>query len=356
MAGIFINYRRDDAPGVAGRLFDHLAAKFSRRNIFMDVDAMKPGRDFVEQLDTQVAQCHVLLAVIGPHWLDAKDQTGQRRLDNNNDYVRIELASALKRDIAVIPVLVDGAAMPSEGNLPDDLKRLVRRHALELRHTRFDADARAIIWALEELVPSRRVWPRVAAGAAVIVAIAVGAFAWLWPKPPPPPLQLANQPTAVEKTRPSPQAPAPQASAPQASAPNAKPANPAIAPYAAATAEGLRVRLGDSADKVWVAYGQRAALSPAGAGQLVLPLSGIMVFFENNAVNELRVDPPFAGAVDGIRLGDKLDDVLAKLGQPLRLPWDFGDNKAYIFRVGSHLLRCDFDRSGTAVTMFYLPG
>jgi hypothetical protein len=109
MAGIFINYRRDDAPGVAGRLFDYLAGRFSREDLFMDVDAMKPGVDFAKQLDNQVSHCRVLLAVIGPHWLDAKDKTGVRRLDNEKDYVRVELASALKRDIAVIPVLVDGA-------------------------------------------------------------------------------------------------------------------------------------------------------------------------------------------------------------------------------------------------------
>ena len=89
MAGIFINYRRDDAPGVAGRLFDYLATRFSKDDLFMDVDAMKPGIDFSKQLDTQVAQCRVLLAVIGPHWLDAKDKAGARRLDSDKDYVRI---------------------------------------------------------------------------------------------------------------------------------------------------------------------------------------------------------------------------------------------------------------------------
>jgi TIR domain len=94
MAGIFINYRRDDAPGVAGRLFDYLATKFSRDDLFMDVDAMKPGMDFAQQLDHQVAQCRVLLAVIGPHWFDAKDKSGARRLDSDKDYVRVELASA----------------------------------------------------------------------------------------------------------------------------------------------------------------------------------------------------------------------------------------------------------------------
>jgi hypothetical protein len=104
-------------PGVAGRLFDYLAGRFSRDDLFMDVDAMKPGVDFAKQLDNQVSHCRVLLAVIGPHWLDAKDKIGVRRLDNEKDYVRIELASALKRDIAVIPVLVDGATMPAAESL-----------------------------------------------------------------------------------------------------------------------------------------------------------------------------------------------------------------------------------------------
>jgi hypothetical protein len=180
MARIFINYRRDDTQGVAGRLFDYLALKYSRRELFMDVDAMKPGLDFAKQLDTQVSQCHVLLAVIGPHWLDAHDQAGKRRLDNEKDYVRIELGAALKRDIAVIPVLIDGAVMPSEDNLSDDLKPLARRHALELRHTRFNADADAIVHALETVVPRSRVpWKLVAAGIAVV---AISAMAVLWPK------------------------------------------------------------------------------------------------------------------------------------------------------------------------------
>jgi hypothetical protein len=180
MAGIFINYRRDDAPGVAGRLFDYLALKFPRRSLFMDVDAMKPGMDFAQQLDTQVSQCQVLLAVIGPHWLDAKDKAGQRRLDAEKDYVRVELASALKRAIPVIPILVDGAAMPPEDSLSDDLKPLTRRHALELRHSRFNADADAIMHALESAVPRHSLaWLPI--GAAVAVA-AIALVAVLWPK------------------------------------------------------------------------------------------------------------------------------------------------------------------------------
>jgi hypothetical protein len=202
MARIFINYRRDDTQGVAGRLFDYLASKYSRDELFMDVDAMKPGLDFIKQLDAQVAQCHVLLAVIGPHWLEAHDQSGKRRLDNDKDYVRVELASALKRDIALIPVLVDGAVMPSEEKLSDDLKPLARRHALELRHTRFNADADAIMHALETVVPRSRVpWRYVGAGAVVAVGIAM---AVVWPKlsaklhPPAPPAIASSAKPATQ--------------------------------------------------------------------------------------------------------------------------------------------------------------
>jgi hypothetical protein len=180
MAGIFINYRRDDAPGVAGRLFDYLALRYSRRQLFMDVDAMQPGIDFAKQLEVQVSQCHAVIAVIGPHWLDAHDQAGHRRLESDNDYVRLELASALKRDIPVIPVLVDGGVMPVEDKLPDDLKALARRHALELRHTRFDSDADTIMHALEKIVPRGRVpWRYVSTGAALVVIVVLG---MLWPK------------------------------------------------------------------------------------------------------------------------------------------------------------------------------
>jgi hypothetical protein len=206
MARIFINYRRDDTQGVAGRLFDHLALKYSRSELFMDVDAMKPGLDFIKQLDSQVSQCHVLLAMIGSHWVDARDASGRRRLDNEKDSVRVELASALRRDIAVIPVLVEGTAMPAEESLPDDLKPLVRRHALELRHTRFNADADAITHALEQVVPRRRVpWTWVGGGVAVI---AVAAIAVLWPRlhktptPPSPPIAM-TAPAATVSTLPA---------------------------------------------------------------------------------------------------------------------------------------------------------
>jgi hypothetical protein len=176
MAGIFINYRRDDAPGVAGRLGDRLAKNFSQREIFMDVDAMKPGLDFVKQLDEQVSKCDVVLAIIGPNWLNAADEKGRRKLELPRDYVRVELASALKREIPVIPLLVNGAAMPLEDDLPDDLKSLANRHALELRHTRFVADSEAIVHALNGIMPRAPKWWRIAAGAALAGACVLGAI------------------------------------------------------------------------------------------------------------------------------------------------------------------------------------
>jgi hypothetical protein len=159
MTGIFINYRREDAPGVAGRLFDRLAANYSRRQMFMDVDAMKPGLNFVKQIDEHISKCDVVLAVIGPGWLNAVDDKGQRKIDKPRDYVRVELAAALKREIPVIPLLVNGTAMPSEDELPEELKSLPHRHSLELRHSRFSDDSDAIIQALGDIVPRRRPWP-----------------------------------------------------------------------------------------------------------------------------------------------------------------------------------------------------
>ena len=106
---IFINYRREDEPGFAGRLYDRLEAAFTAEKIFMDVDSIDPGLDFVAVLDGQVAECAVFLAVIGQGWLNSRDKHGQRRLDNPADFVRIEIEAALRRGKRVIPVLVNDA-------------------------------------------------------------------------------------------------------------------------------------------------------------------------------------------------------------------------------------------------------
>src|SRR5688500_16574002 len=109
---IFINYRRQDAIGTAGRLYDRLAQAFGRDKLFMDVDHIPAGIDFVGYLESQVAACDVFLVVIGPNWLDAQDESGGRRIGSPDDFVSIEIAAALARQIRVIPVLIDGARMP----------------------------------------------------------------------------------------------------------------------------------------------------------------------------------------------------------------------------------------------------
>jgi hypothetical protein len=114
----------------------------------MDVTAIAPGRDFRKAIDQSVTTCSVLLAVIGAEWLASKDATGNRRLDDPDDFVRIELASALRRDIPVVPVLVRGAKMPHADRLPDDLKELAYRNAVELTHARWKSDVQVLIQAL----------------------------------------------------------------------------------------------------------------------------------------------------------------------------------------------------------------
>jgi uncharacterized membrane protein YhaH (DUF805 family) len=137
---IFINYRRSDSPGAAGRLYDRLQQHFERNQVFMDVDAIEPGIDFVKSLDEQVSTCGAFIAVIGPDWLATKTSDGRSRLHEPTDYVRVEIESALKRDIRVIPVLVDGAIMPRPSDLPPSIEALARRNAVEIAHHRFAAD------------------------------------------------------------------------------------------------------------------------------------------------------------------------------------------------------------------------
>jgi hypothetical protein len=155
MRAIFISYRREDAEGQAGRLFDDLVAQFGNDSVFMDVAGLEPGRDFRRAIDQQVASCGVLLALIGKDWLDAQNESGKRRLDDPSDFVRLETASALKRDIPVIPVLVRGASMPHADELPEDLRDLAFRNAVELTHARWDSDLQVLVRALTPHVQTK---------------------------------------------------------------------------------------------------------------------------------------------------------------------------------------------------------
>ncbi len=150
MAGkIFINYRRGDDPGNTGRLFDRLQDAFTPDQLFIDVDSIEPGLDFVRVLNERVAECDVVLAVIGKGWVDARDPAGNRRLDDPDDFVRIEIASALNQGKRVIPVLVGEAQMPRPEDLPDAIKPLARRNAVRLTHERFRADMQGLVKALQ---------------------------------------------------------------------------------------------------------------------------------------------------------------------------------------------------------------
>jgi hypothetical protein len=155
MADIFISYRRDDSLGHTGRLFDRLASHFGPDHVFMDVEAILPGMDFVETIQTVIGRVNVLIVVIGRTWLSSQINSA-RRLDDPNDYVRLEIQSALDRKISVIPVLVHGASMPRQRELPEPLAALARRHAIELSDTRWQYDTDRLIAVLDSLVPSQR--------------------------------------------------------------------------------------------------------------------------------------------------------------------------------------------------------
>jgi hypothetical protein len=134
---IFLSYRREDSADIAGRIFDHLERRFGRDRLFLDVDAIPYGDDFRHRINEALNQTGVLLAIIGDRWLDAEDRTaGSRRLDNPEDYVTVEISSALERGITVVPVLVGEAQMPAVADLPARLTELSYRNAAEVRSGR----------------------------------------------------------------------------------------------------------------------------------------------------------------------------------------------------------------------------
>jgi WD40 repeat protein len=149
---IFMSYRRDETAGYAGWLFDRLASHFGRDQVFKDIDSIELGDDFADVINTAVGSCHVLLALIGHRWLTITDRNGRPRLDDPDDFVRQEIEAALVRNVRVIPILVDGARMPRADELPASLAKLARRQGLELNPSRFDADTRKLLRALERAI------------------------------------------------------------------------------------------------------------------------------------------------------------------------------------------------------------
>jgi hypothetical protein len=146
--GVFISYRREDASGHAGRLYDNLVASIGKDRVFMDVDAIAPGANFVERIDTALSRSRAMFVVIGPRWAQVTDRLGNRRLDEPRDVVRREVAAALLRGILVIPVLVAGAVMPEEEELPEDVKGLATRNAVQLDDVRWSSDVDRLLSAV----------------------------------------------------------------------------------------------------------------------------------------------------------------------------------------------------------------
>ena len=149
---IFISYRRSDTAAFAGRLYDRLTARFGRDQVFMDVDSIEPGVDFVDTIDRTLGRCTVFIAVIGADWLTAVDPLGARRLDDPGDFVRLEIEHALARTVRVIPVLVDGAQMPQRLDLPESMGPLTRRNAHAMSNSRFGLDVGELLVALERVL------------------------------------------------------------------------------------------------------------------------------------------------------------------------------------------------------------
>jgi len=148
-ARVFVSYRREDTRHVAGRLADRLVERFQ---VFMDMDTIEPGTDFTDVIRRAVNDCDVFLSILGTQWTTADDENGRRRLDDPNDWVVAETATALQRKVPVIPVLVDGARMPVRTELPDVLASLASRQGMTLRHESFSSDVGRLIAAIEKRV------------------------------------------------------------------------------------------------------------------------------------------------------------------------------------------------------------
>jgi hypothetical protein len=149
---MFISYRRDDAPSHAGRLYDALVEHFGEENVFMDVDNIEIGADFREAIESAVTSCDVLFAMIGPRWLTMVDSGGERRLDGSDDYVRLEIETALRRKVRVVPALLQGATMPRAEDLPATLEPLARRNAIEISDgPRWRQDVARLVGLLERM-------------------------------------------------------------------------------------------------------------------------------------------------------------------------------------------------------------
>lgn len=150
MGSIFISYRRQDSVAYAGRIYDRLTERFGAGNVFMDIDSIDPGADFVNVLAEKIRFCEVMLVVLGPDWVSMRDENEKLRLSDPEDYVRQEITVGLERKIRLIPLLVSGAKMPAEKDLPDQLSTLARLQAVTISDIHFHRDVDALIETFQE--------------------------------------------------------------------------------------------------------------------------------------------------------------------------------------------------------------
>lgn len=183
MGQIFISYRREDSQAYTDRIYEHLARAFGRGEIFKDVDNVPPGVDFRTHVVNAVDKSKVTLAVIGPGWSRAADKQGRRRLDDPDDFVRIEIEAAMTRGVPVIPVLVGGAAMPPPEDFPGLMHKLAFINGVHVRSDPdFANDIVRLKRGVERLIAGGRStnWVRAAIGLSCL-AIALGLVWWFWP-------------------------------------------------------------------------------------------------------------------------------------------------------------------------------
>ncbi len=179
---VFLSYRRGDVGGYAGRLTDALLQRLGAKGVFQDVTAIAPGQDFTAAIDRALDDSDAVLAVIGPGWLTAATPQGAPRLFEANDYVRLELARTLHRNVRVVPVLVGGASLPAAADLPDQIQGLVQRQAVVLHDETWHQDVEGLVRSLrgEPAVRTRRSRRWLVAGAVAVALVASGATAWWW--------------------------------------------------------------------------------------------------------------------------------------------------------------------------------
>lgn len=186
MNKIFISYRRNDSVGYSGRLADRLSLEFGENQVFRDYDDIKPGQNFVESLENGLSSADLLLVVIAENWLTTQNPTGQRRLDDENDFVRLEIEAALERDIHIIPVLINDVLMPNAQDLPTSLSALALRQAVPLSDSRWEQDVANLIENIRNLLnlkshqPQKRKpylsWLYSTATAFMLIAVFVSLF------------------------------------------------------------------------------------------------------------------------------------------------------------------------------------